>query len=338
MTNQNHLSIEDIAELADSSRSTVSRVINNHPNVSEKTRQRIWEVIQETKFQPNPVARALASNRTQIISVLLPHMVSDLFTDPFFPVILQAITHQANQMGYSIILGLTSKSFDVEDFYNNLFHNPLTDGYLIISAVFDDVLINHLNQQSKPYMVIGRPHPELESPHFIDIDNKGGAKLAVDYLALAGRQRIGIIKGREGLMSTVDRYTGYCQALEDAGIPFDRQLVTGFGEYTEAWGYEGMQTLLQHPIDAVFASSDTIAFGAMKAIQDAGLQIPDDIAVVGFDDIEKASLSSPPLTTIRQDVSMLGQIATQKLIAILDSEANSDHQILPVELAIRESV
>jgi LacI family transcriptional regulator len=333
-----NLNLEDIARLSGVSRSTVSRVVNHHPNVSEATRRRVMEIIAHYNFKPHPAARALASQRSKIIAILIPHIVSDLFTDPFFSILLQGITTTANSLHYSPILWLTSASVDEHEFYEQVFHDRLADGMIVASATVDASFIQRLEQQGKPYLIVGRPFVGHDHVSFVDCQNEQGARLIVEHFIATGRQRIGMIAGRAGLTSSHDRLQGYISALQDAGIPIDMRLITPAGDYSDASGYEGMKLLLQQGVDAVFAANDVMASGAMRAIKEAGLSIPADIAIGGFDDMRFSSSTEPPLTTIQQPISQLGDVAVRGLIDLLESKTDAPfQQMLPVKLIVRQS-
>lgn len=332
-----NLNLEDIARLTGFSRSTVSRVLNNHPHVSSRTRERVMKVIREYNFQPNPAARALATQRSQVLSVLIPYIVSDLFQDTYFPIILQNITAQANQLDYSVILELTSSATDERTFYDRAFGNRLASGIIIISAIFDDILLGHLAQQDRPCITIGHPPNGLADISFVDATNTEGAYKAVQYLIQKGYKRIGYIPGREGTANT-DRREGYYQALREAGHTIQDGFVAPSGNYTETGGYASMRCLLQLKVDAVFCASDMMALGAIRAIKEAGLKIPDNVAVCGFDDIASTSVSDPPLTTVRQHMDQLGLHTAKGLIDILEGRQEAPFQKrLPTELVIRSS-
>ena len=333
-----NLRVVDIARLSSVSRSTVSRVINNHPNVKESTRQRVLEIIKQYEFKPNLAARALVSNRTRVIGILIPYSVSDIFTDPFFPILIQGITTAANRQNYSVTLWLSSSEVEKDEFYDQVLGNSLTDGIIITSAVVDYPLLEKLEDQGKPCVFIGRPIVEQEHVNFVDIETVQGAEMLVQHLIDRGRQRIGFIPGLQLLPATHDRQTGYLQTLEKAGIPFDPALIAPPGDFREQGGYESMQVLLEQKVDAVFAASDVMAMGAIRAIQAANLRVPEDIAVGGFDNIPLAAIHNPPLTTINQPISQLGAAGTTGLIQLLEHTAEAPiHEVLPVELVVRES-
>jgi LacI family transcriptional regulator len=332
------LNIEDIARLSGYSRSTVSRVLNNQAYVSEKARRKVLEVIQENDYQPNLVARALVSQRSNVIGILIPHTVNELFTDPFFSTLLRQITSTANQLGYGVTLWLASSESSQDNFYARGFTNSMIDGLVIASATINPEFLAWLAKFPKPYVFVGTPPPLNKDISYVEVQNTDGAYMLTRHLIEQGYRRIGFIEGVEGQISSDDRKRGYLNALEAAGIAVDPSIIIPHGNYKELGGYEAMKCLLQENIEAVFAASDMMAIGAMRAIRDAGLRVPDDIAVAGFDDIPYASVFTPSLTTVRQPISQLGDEVAKVLVNLLDGTVEGSSQvILPVELIVRDS-
>ncbi len=327
--------LEEIARLAGVSRSTVSRVINSHPNVSERTRLRVMRVIQEQNFRPNLAARSLVTQRTRILSLVIPQAVSATFTDPYFPTLIQSIMLKANEFDYAVMLWLGKSGERADRLYDRVFKNSLFDGMLVAAAVNDDPLIPRLTQANFPVVLIGPP--SLSNLNYIDVDNQHAAEIAVSYLIQNGWKRIGTITGPLNMGAAVARLDGYCRALQQAGLPVDKTLIVE-GNYDEQSGYTGMRVLLERHVDAVFSASDVMALGALRAIHYANLRVPDDIAIVGFDDLPVAATATPPLTTIHQPIHELGSMATEMLIDLLDGKARPPYQkILPAQLVVRES-
>jgi LacI family transcriptional regulator len=337
---QNDFNLEDIARISGVSRSTVSRVINNHPNVSDRTRERVEEIIKRYNFQPNAAARALASQRSNVIGVMIPHIVSAVFSDPFFPLLLQSITSYASHSDYDVTLWLTSTE-DNGNVLNRVLGNRLLDGLIVASAVVDDPVLEKLQERGKPFVLIGHPSARhYASANYIDVENEMGARLMTEYLIKRGHRRIAMIPGRQELPSNQDRLVGYANTLEEHGISADPNLVAPVGNFTEVGGYQSMKHLLSQDqnIDAVFCASDYMAYGAIRAIREAGLRIPEDIAVAGFDDMPGTESHHPPLTTVRQPIGQLGIKAAEILIGILEGDTSQPYQeLLPVEVVIRES-
>jgi LacI family transcriptional regulator len=327
--------IKEIAKLSGVSRSTVSRVINDDPNVKESTRTRVLEVIRKENYRPNPVARGLASGRTRIIGLILPTAQYSLFTDPYYPGLIQGITTACNAGGYSIMLWLTNPEQERSNFHH-VAMDGLIDGLIIASYLIDDPILEKLIKSKIPFMLVGR-HPSRANLNYIDVDNVNGAHEAVMHLLQLGRTRIATITGPNKMIAGIDRRKGYESALLERGLRPDPSLVVE-GDFTESGGYTAMFRLIPHNPDAVFIASDAMALGALRALNEAGKRVPEDVAVVGFDDIPSAAHMDPPLTTIRQNIYKLGQLAAGTLMQTLNNGKTPPHGlVLPTELVIRAS-
>lgn len=330
--------LEEVAALAGVSRSTVSRVINHHPSVRPETRERVWEAVRQSDYVPNVVARSLVTSRTRIISIVIPEAVTSIFTDPFFPLLLGGTTEACNAHQYQLILSLFTASADFQEMYDRFLRNGYADGVIVASAPLGDCLIPHLLRDGIPFVSVGR-HTD-QRVHYVDADNVGGARMAVEHLVRQGHRRIGTITGRLGLVSGQDRLKGYRQGLEASGILVDEDLIVD-GDFTEEGGMVAMRNLLPMGPTAVFVASDMMAVGAMRSLRTAGVKVPQDIALVGFDDTAIASSFEPALTTVRQPIERLGAMAVNVLVGILqDSREGTTtvHRILlPTELVVRAS-
>lgn len=330
------LTLEDIALRAGVSRSTVSRVVNDHPNVRASVRQRVLEVIQSTGYQPNAAARTLASQRSWMIGLVLPRSVSSFFADPYFPRLTQGIAQACNQYNYTLGLFLIGTKEDEEKIFPRVTRKGLLDGILVQSGQFGDQLIDRLVNSNVPLVIVGRPF-HTNDLSFIDVDNVKAAYNAVSHLARLGYQRIGTITGMINSTVSIDRKEGYLKALAEHGRIMDKSLIVE-GDFTETSGYDAMQRLLPAKPDAVFAASDIMAIGAMRAAREAGLRIPDDIAFVGFDDLRIATLPDPQLTTVRQPISQFGFKAVEILIDLIENGLKPARRvILDTELIIRDT-
>jgi LacI family transcriptional regulator len=332
-----NLTLEDIAKEAGVSRSTVSRVMNNFPNISDGVRERVLEVIKETGYRPNAAARTLASQRSRTIGLVLPHSVSLLFTDPYYPHLLKGISQACNLHDHALSFFLASSKEDEKKIFGRVSNKGLLDGVLIQSGHHgNQQIIGQLIDVEMPQVVIGRPF-RSDNVSFVDVDNVGGAYNAVSYLIRLGYERIATITGP--LQSTVglDRKEGYIKALSERGIKINQDLIME-GDFTEMGGYYAMQTLLNSQPDAVFAASDIMSIGAIRAIQESGLNVPSDIGVVGFDDFPITTFANTQLTTVHQPAIQLGFKAVELLIDLIENGIHPPrHIILSPKLMIRES-
>ena len=331
------LTLEDIAKKAGVSRSTVSRVVNDHPNVRTEVRERVMEVIKSTGYHPNAAARTLATQRSWTLGLVLPQTVSFFFTDPFFPHLIKGIAQACNQHNFTLALFLVDSKEDEKKIFRRVSRRGLLDGVLVQAGhQGDQQIIGTLIDADMPQVIIGRPF-RSDNVHYVDIDNFSASYIAVNHLIKLGRQRIGTITGPPQSSVGVDRKSGYIKALNEHGFSQDENLIVQ-GDFTEAGGYDAMKTLLRAKPDGVFAASDTMAVGAMRAVREAGISIPNEIAFVGFDDLPIATLADVQLTTMRQPVVQFGIRAVELLIEMIENGTHSPHHIiLETELVIRDS-
>jgi LacI family transcriptional regulator len=329
------MNLEEVARLSGFSRSTVSRVINNDPNVSQATREKVLSVVKQVNFQPNVVARSLAAGRTRILGLVIPRGVSALFTDPYFPTQIQGVASACNSHDHSVMLWLAEPEYERRTI-SGFIQNHLVDGVIVSSSLMDDPVVKKLLDNHFPFVLIGR-HPTDERVSYVDVDNRNSSRDAVMHLLRLGRRRVATISGPQTMIVGYDRLLGYQEALRSRGIISDPDLNVE-GDFTEAGGYAAMQRLLARRPDAVFAASDTMAMGVLRALRDNGVRVPEDIAVVGFDDMPFSARSEPALTTVRQPVYRTGIVAAEILIDLIENPDSAPRRIvLPTELVIRSS-
>jgi LacI family transcriptional regulator len=329
------MNLEQIAKLSGVSRSTVSRVINNDPNVSVVTRDKVLQVVKRVNYTPNAAARGLAAGCTHVLGLVIPMGVSALFTDPYFPVLIQGVSSACNAREYSVMLWLAEPEYERRQI-RQIMYSGLVDGVIISSMLLNDSLVQALLEGELPFMLVGR-HPTDTRASYVDADNIGGAREAVTHLLRLGRTRVATITGPQNMIAGTDRLAGYTAALRDRGLLSDPNLIAE-GDFTEAGGHRAMQQLLARRPDAVFAASDMMALGAIRAIREAGLRVPEDVAVVGYDDLPFAAHSDPPLTTIRQPIQRTGATAVETLLDLINHPNGAAHRVvLPTELVVRTS-
>ncbi len=331
-----HLTLDEIARRAGVSRTTASRVLNHQPNVRGDVRQRVLDVIAETGYQPHHVARSLAAQHSQIIGLVLPRRADALFTDSYFPRLIQGIAQACNQRDYTLSLFLLQSAEDEEKLYPRIAAKGLLDGLIVQVGDIGNQWITRLAGTALPLVVAGRPE-HTETLSYVDVDNVMGAYQAVTHLIHRGYKRIGTITGALNTTAALDRQAGYRRALQDHGHAPEETLIAQ-GDFTEIGGYYTMQRLLRQRPDAVFVASDTMALGALRAIHEVGLKVPADIALVGFDDLPPAMQADPPLTTIRQPVLSFGAKAVEMLLDIIENGPEPTRRVVfGVELIVRKS-
>jgi DNA-binding LacI/PurR family transcriptional regulator len=329
---------QDVAKLAGVSRTTVSFVLNNVPGVkiTEETRQRVLDAAQELNYYPTAAARSLASGKTHRIGLILGRGQKRLSADAFLPAFLQGVTASVGQRGYLLVLQM-EEDVPSHEAYIRLIREQQVDGLIISGPRSDDPILSELKEDGFPLLL----HGQLKDCRMpcVDVDNKAGAYQAVMHLIGLGQRRIAFISNAPFSYSGAqERFAGYKQALTEHDIPLDESLIQE-GEFLPETGQAAMERVLALPErpTALFAASDVMAIGAMSAIQAAGLRIPDDMAVVGFDDIFLAAHTQPPLTTVRVPAYGLGWTAAEVLISLIEGEEEVSAVMLETELVIRDS-
>ena len=329
------MTLEKVAALAGVSRSTASRVVRNRGSVSNRARERVERVLRETGFQPNAAARSLAGHRTNIIGLYISEISRFIFNDPYFGRLIEGVTQAANEHDQTLTLFLQHDANDASRMTKRMLQNQFMDGLVISNTVGDNAMIPQLLERELPFIVVGRH--EDPNVSYVDTDNIGGAQTAVNHLLRQGYRRVGIITGTMSNYSSVDRLQGYRDAHHARNREVDQNLIYE-GEYLEESGFDGTHYLLEQGVDAIFAGSDAIAVGALRAIYGAGLSVPNDIALIGFDDLPFAATTNPPLTTVRQTIRRTGNLAVATLLDVVANKSMKPQRIsLPTELVIRES-
>ncbi len=334
------MTLEEIARLAGVSRSTVSRVINGDRRVSDAARARVQDVVRRHNYHPNAAARSLASRRTRVLGLLISQAVGNLFTDPFYPILIQGTADACNAAGYTLtmLMDTSDDGSAVEQLYQRVIRGRHVDGLILACHAVDDPIVPLLEADRIPFVLVGR-HPGA-AVSFVDIDSRSAAREAVAHLLGHGYRRIGMICGPPHLIAAIDRHAGYVTALQEAAIPPDPSCVL-FADFRQRGGYDAMRQMLASPArlpDAIFAASDALAIGAITALQEAGLRVPEDVAVMGFDGMEAGANLQPPLSTVFQPVADLGREAVRIVLATIDDPERIPVQhFLPTRLTLRRS-
>jgi DNA-binding LacI/PurR family transcriptional regulator len=330
------LTIVHIATLAAVSRSTVSRVLNNHPSVRPTVRERVLQVIREQNYAPQAAARSLASSRTDTIGLLIPRSAAVSLADPFIAGMIQSLFEASAQQGYFVTLTMLTPDME-PGFYDRILRGRHFDGVIMFSSDIDDPILPLLIKDGGPMVLIGR-HPYFLNVTFVDVENREGAREAVAHLIELGHRRIGLINGQLQMEAAQARRDGYKQSLLEAGIGIDADLMVE-GDYSEVAAYQAMLNLLDlpQPPTAVFASSDSMAIGALHAIRYRGLRVPDDVALIGYDDLPLAAYATPPLTSVHQPISEMGAHAVRLLVEQIRGQGPATSVRLPARLVVRES-
>ena len=334
---RNGSTLEEVASHAGVSRATVSRVVNGSPKVSPDVRRAVEAAVLELGYVPNRAARSLVTRRSGSIGVVITEPTGRLFADPFFPRILRGVSAALNARDLQLVLLMPSGPADTQRTADYLSAGHV-DGVLLISLHGDDPLPDRIVNAGIPFVVGGRP---LRTPaaSYVDVDNRGGARSAVEHLIANGRRAIATITGPTDMGAGVDRLAGYRDALDDAGIAVDQTLIAT-GDFTHEGGAAAMARLLKTrgDIDAVFAASDLMAAGAMTVLEAAGKRVPQDVALVGYDDSPIATTLKPRLTSVRQPIEEMGhEMARLVVDRVEGTESVQRRVILATELVKRAS-
>lgn len=311
-----NVTMEYIARVANVSKATVSRVINNNPEgVSAETRERVQKVIERYSYRPNLMARSIVTSRTKTIGLIIPDI-----TNPFFPAVVRSIEQCAAANGYTIILCNTDSSPEKEDSSISTLIANRVDGVILATTTGEkQPMHERFEKYDIPCVLIDRRIRGLACGAGVYIDNEYAMYLAAERLIRTGNKSIGLALGPAFLSTSVERLEGYRAALLHYGIEYRPELVLA-GEYSIESGYAVTRALLssKNAFTAVLTGSDVIAFGVIKALREAALRVPDDIEVIGFDNIPASEMIDPPLTTVEQPISELGLQAARALLTLMD--------------------
>jgi DNA-binding LacI/PurR family transcriptional regulator len=328
--------LDEVARVAGVSRATVSRVVNGSPKVSPDVRRTVEKAIDRLGYIPNRAARSLVTRRSGSIGVVITESAASLFEDPFFPRLLRGISGELSAKDLQLVLLMPDAGSDIaraED-YLGAGH---VDGVLLASLHGDDQLPSRLQARGIPVVVGGRP-PQGATVPFVDVDNRQGARSAVAHLLGMGRTRIATIAGPQDMPPGVDRLAGYREALAEAGVAADPSL-EATGDFRRESGAAAMERLLaERPdLDAVFAASDLMASGALGVLRAAGRAVPDDVAVIGFDDSPVATSTEPPLTSVRQPIEEMGREMTRLLVSGIGRDDDVSRRVILATRLVRRA-
>lgn len=327
--------LEAVAAEAGVSRSTVSRVVNGSEHVRPDVVTAVTAAIERLNYVPNRAARSLANRQTMAIALVVPEDTSRFFGDPFFAEIVQGITQGLENSDYVLNLQLASPSAPSEKTIRYLLGGNV-DGAIVVSHHSGDDFFTTLDA-TMPVVFGGRPfHPEQHNNAFVDVDNRAGGALGTQYLIDLGRRRIATIAGPENMQAPIDRHQGWIDAVTDAGLATD---LVVHGDFTLASGAASMRELLDRSgeIDGLFVASDLMATGAISVLRERGIRVPEDIAVVGFDDSSAATSGEIRLTTVHQPSREMGAEMARMMLAMLRGESPERERVMPTRLVVRDS-
>lgn len=326
--------LETVAARAGVSRSTVSRVVNGSSKVRPDVVEAVKATIADMNYVPNRAARSLASRQTHAIALLVPEETTRFFGDPYFAAVVKGITSRLEPTDY--ILNLLVASSDPTRKTRRYLRSGSVDGALVVSHHAGDQDLTELNA-AVPMVFGGRPAaPELSDSFYVDVDNLDGSRQATRHLIERGARRIATITGPADMPAAIDRLAGWRSVMSEAGLAHD---AVADGDFSHPGAVVAMRSLLdRHPdLDAVFAANDLMARGALEALAAAGRSVPDDVAVIGFDDSPAATSGSLTLTTIRQPSEIMGVRMIEMLLDLLGGHRPASPVILPTDLVVRDT-
>ncbi|MFG1951224.1 LacI family DNA-binding transcriptional regulator [Micromonospora sp. NPDC048830] len=334
--------LDAVAARAGVGRGTVSRVVNGSTQVSPGARAAVQRAIAELGYVPNRAARALVTRRTDSVALVVSESGGGAFTEPFFAAIVRGINAALLATPMQLWLAMARSPVERERVEHHL-TNQHVDGVLLLSLYDADPLPTLLEERGLPTVLGGRPartlQPGAQPAYFVDVDNAGGARNATRYLFDRGRRRIATIAGAQNMGAGLARLTGYREAVEAVGVGLDPNLIA-YGDFGEESGAAGMRHLLEvrPDLDAVFVASDLMAFGALRTLREVGRRVPEDVAVIGFEDAPVARYADPPLTTVAQPIEEMGRRMAQLLVArIRGDELPAPYVLLDTHLVRRAS-
>lgn len=329
--------LESVAELAGVSRATASRVVNGSPKVSPEAHAAVTKAISSLGYVPNRAARTLVTRRTDTLVLIVHERPDTVFEDPFFARVLRGVNAALATTELQLVL-LQARGDRQRERALRYVTNGHVDGVLLISVHGDDPMPTAITAAGVPLVEMGRPLSGRRAD-YVDADNAAGARAAVRHLVAAGRRSLATVTGPLDMSPGLDRLSGYADAVRAEEMAAATERVA-HGDFTETSGQRAMSLLIEATpeLDGVFIASDLMAIGALRALRESGRRVPDDVAVVGFDDAPLAAYADPPLTTVRQPVERLGQEMVRLLLHRLsDPRGLPRAVVLPTELVVRSS-
>jgi len=327
--------IKDIAKECGVSLSTVSLVLNHNPRISESTREKVLKAVERHQYQPNAFARSLASRSSRVISVVVPDL-NHVFADVYFGEIVSGIYEHASDMGYKVLLDIANQRFISSQEYVNVIKSRRVDGLLYIGSSIHDAFLFEVENEDLPFVLVNHYFPG-RNLNYIAADYVSSARIASDHLIDLGHRRIGVLSGTNTntALEFRDHFLRFCAAR---GLAAD-DTPWADGWFTEQGGYEGAQWLHERcpRMTAIMAGNDKMAIGAMRYLKTRKLRVPEDVSVVGMDDVPAAEFSNPGLTTIRHDLYGIGAKAVDGALSLFRHDQDRVQQVLPVQLIVRES-
>ncbi|MCA0983744.1 LacI family transcriptional regulator [Halobacillus yeomjeoni] len=331
------LTIKDIAKMAGVSPATVSKIMNNYGGISEATREKVYKIIEDTKYQPKFSAKSLATKKSNLIGLIYAGKINVDFKHPFFNEVVNTFKKSVGALGYDLLLFSNEKFYKGQSKYLERCKHFNIDGCLIVAGDEIEEAVREIAESDIPCMGIDL---KLDGPRssFIMTDNEKIGLKVVENLYLNKVRKVAYIGGKQNSLISSIRNEGFLKAMEQFGLPLNEKWIH-YGDFFEESGYQAMKEILKEKEwpEAVFAASDMMALGAMKAMKEEGVSIPGDIQLIGCDDIESCRYSDPPLTTVKQDKQKLGKLAAYMLDDLIQGNDDLHPVKVDPELVIRKS-
>lgn len=332
------VTIKDVAKLANVNPSTVSRVIADSPRISDKTKQEVREAMNQLGYHPNLIARSLVNKSANAIGIIMPSSPEKAFQNPFFAEVLGGISNLAHQKQYSLYLSTGKTEKEIYSAVVNMVQGRRVDGIILLYSRVNDKIVTYLQELEFPFVIIGKPYKKEDTIIYVDNDNLGAANEVTSFLISRGHRRIGFIGGSLDLIVTIDRLNGYKTALQNNNIPINDDYII-HKEFHKDGGKEAIVELmsLKEPPTALIVTDDLIGFGVLSALRDMGINVPNDISVISFNNIMLTELTNPPLSSVDIHIYQLGYQAATSLIGLISKSAIAKKIIIPHKLILRES-
>lgn len=314
------VTIKDVAKLAKVAPSTVSRVIANNPRISEKTKKKVREAMDELGYHPNFIARSLASQSTQAIGLVMPSSTDVVFQNPFFPTVLRGLSEGAHEKHYALYMTTGKTDNEILDGVTQMVQGGRVDGVVLLYSKIEDKVLMYLQERGIPFVVIGKPFKHVEEITHVDNDNFRATKEVTEYLIQLGHDHIAFVGGNLNLVVTVERLLGYEKALREAGISLNDEYIV-HEEFLREGGQEAVRELLslKVPPTALVVADDLMALGVLNTLDELGIKVPEDISIISFNNVLVSEMSRPPLTSVDINIFDLGFEAARSLIQKIEN-------------------
>jgi len=333
------ITIKDVANKANVSPSTVSRVISDNPNISQDTKDKVRKIMKDLNYHPNAIARSLVNQKTNTLGLVMSRPTEMAFANPFFSEVIQGIAQSTKERHYHLMISAAENYKTEYEETIKLYKDGRVDGLILMASRVNDKLISSLKDINCPFVLIGRC-PEFTDIPRVDNANIEAAYKMTDFLIKKGNNRIALISGPADYIVSRDRIKGYKNALEDNGLSFSDELIE-YAEFDYDSGYKATEKLLKNDlakVDHIFALDDLLAVSAINCLIDNGYSIPEDIGVVGFNDQPIAKYINPKLTTVKVPIQEMGKKAAEMLIKIInDKSYHGEEIIIPTQIISRQT-